>query len=430
MSRLKDLRKKYSQDANYLETLRYKYNGGDPSVTYDPDRPDVGGQPEPWAPDPTVAYDPDRPDVGTYAVKPVTNEDVSYRLESDMKSYRSKLRGLERQLKQPNYQYGSVPVSKGMDPLEYSYRKLALLKQQPSKEEVQKNLNAERAMRQINHNPTDQNAWLTYAANTMNTLDLQKFQTDRAYQKMVKSGHLPEIQSKATLANLTDAFRDQYADHPKAGSALQSLKDWWLRTKGSVDTLSGFLAPAVGGILANQSPIQKEMAGVEDYDTSPEMMQKAQDKAFSTGWEKMQEAGRNREAVTGGDWLNKLIYDVVGVVPDMAATAALAAVTGGAGLIATEGAELSTTALFKQLFSKKALAPTMKALATKLIVSPDTVPLGAKIFSESFQQLAHEGMDKNKAVLTAFANAYGQSLLEAGGINLYLKRVVRQGLRA
>jgi hypothetical protein len=333
-------------------------------------------------------------------ITPVT---IQNRLRKEQEEQNKRLREIEAQQR----------TMTSLNPMAYkaiAEQKQALLRQTPTVENVKKKLVTEQARTSIAANPQDEYAWLTLAANTLDSQSLKQYQLDSAFKKATQDALYGEIQHEQAVSKAKAEIDARFPNDGKLKVIAQSLSDWWLGTKAASNTLQGL----GGGNTYNMRKIESGRVVSQEELLAGEQKAKGQ---LRRGAEQYQQMGINREATVGDDAIKGFLYDFTSFVPDMLTTIVLALATSGTGNVAQMGAK----EIGKKLLSKETRKVAMVELAKRAVISPETLPLGAKIFSQSYQRNLVEGMDDGKAFFTAFINAYGQSVLEGGGVNKAFK---------
>jgi len=333
----------------------------------------------------------------------ITDFDVQQKLKEEQQSQLKRLREIEAKQK-------TMTSSNPMAYKSLSDEKRSLINKPVTADIVKKRLLSDQSKTLLAQNPQDENAWLQFAANTLDQKSLERFQMDPTFKKATQAAVLGEIEYGKRVAQ---AKAEIDAKLPKDGPVkflAQTLSDWVLSTKSTVNTLSGL----AGGNGYNARLIETGRGVSQDALLADQT--KAQGK-LQLGAEQLQQQAINREALTEGDAFKGFMYDFISFVPDMLVTVALSAATGGAG----GAAQLSMKSIGKGILNKETRKASLLALGQKMAVSPETLPLGAKIFAGSYQDNRADGMDEGKAFFVAFINAYGQSVLEKGGVNAAVK---------
>lgn len=196
----------------------------------------------------------------------------------------------------------------------------------------------------------------------------------------------------------------------------EALKAWWESTKGTAKTLMGMMATQdLGrrpgeGLFANT--IDAELA--EREKKGAELMQK--------GAGDFMKSGKIRQnAVAGEDFLTKAQFDVVQNIPDMAISAVLAMTTGGGGTAAKAAASEAAKSVATNVGKKTLLKQLAMKAGKALLVTPETIPLALKSFAMSYQDNLGKGLSEDKALTNALIKAYGEGLLEKGGVQSFIK---------
>ena len=227
----------------------------------------------------------------------------------------------------------------------------------------------------------------------------------------------------------TDAKRhfDQgmgYAIYRTSRNIDDALKSWWETTKGTAQTLAGMALESAGRgyqeiILIEPGSISSAMPVTE----AARLWQTAEGrKIMQKGMESFQKAGEIRErAIAGEDFLTKVQFDIAQNIPDLLISAIIALGTGGTGVAAKEGAKQAAKSVATTAGKKALLKEVAKKAGKALLIAPDTLPLTLKSFASSYQENLAKGWDENKALSNALLKAYGEGLLEKGGLQSFIK---------
>ncbi|MZQ99474.1 MAG: hypothetical protein GT601_17545 [Acidaminobacter sp.] len=326
----------------------------------------------------------------------ITPATIQDRMEKEQEEHNMRLREIEAQQK----------TMTSSNPLAYkdlAEQKQTLLKQAPTPDTVKKKLLVEQARTSIAANPADEDSWLTLAANTLDPQSLKQYQIDTAFKKATQDALYGDIQHEQAVNRARVEIDERFPVDGKLKVIAQSLSDWWLGTKATGNTLAGLAGQ--DGYNARRIETGRSADFVAGRQTAQDQLNR--------GAEQFEQAGINREAVVGEDAIKGFLYDFTSFVPDMLTTIVLAMATGATGTVAQMGAK----EIGKKLLTKETRKLAMVELAKRAVISPETLPLGAKIFSQKYQSNLAEGMDDSKAFFVAFVNAYGQSVLESGGVN-------------
>lgn len=216
------------------------------------------------------------------------------------------------------------------------------------------------------------------------------------------------------------------ADVVKRSVVPAALESWGAESLGTVKTLQGLIQPK-----ENRSAFEQAMDLAEATAKTPESVLYADTERtikMSDGSEvpiripvretTLKEQGAdefNRAteirnlALEGKGLGSQILFDVTKTVPDLVLTSLLAVASGGTGTAAKEGAKMTA----------KTMAQT---IAKKAAVSPETLPLAAKIFAGDYQSVLSQTGDEGRAIAAGLASAWIQSIIEKGGIQDFFKQ--------
>lgn len=326
----------------------------------------------------------------------VTTATIQDRMKQEQAEQNKRLRELEARQK-------TMTSSNPMAYKALSDEKQKLLQQAPTVETTKRKMLSEQARETLAGNPQDEQSWLQYAANTLDPQSLKQFQMDPAFRSATQTAVLGEIDHDKRVSQAKADIDARFPNEGPVKFVAQTLSDWVLGTKATLNTLAG----VAGQDGYNARKI--ETGRTADFTAG----RQTADTQLQRGAEQFQQAGINKEALIGDSMVKRYLYDFISFVPDMLGSIALGVVTGGAGTVGT----LSAKQIGQQLLKKETRKVAVVELAKRMVVNPSTVPIGAKIFSQSYQGNLAEGMPDDKAFFVAFVNAYGQSVLEGGGLN-------------
>jgi predicted RNA methylase len=242
---------------------------------------------------------------------------------------------------------------------------------------------------------------------------------DYIYNKLenLNNGEPMTITLEEALSSpvFTDAKKhfDRYIDfgmYRTSRNAGDALKAWWETTKGTGQTLAGMALEALGATLPDEEMDTVEWSAIEGK------------KLRQKGAESFQKAGQIREeAIKGEGFLTKVHFDIVQNIPDLLISAIIALGTGGTGAVAKEGAKQAAKSVATTAGKKFLLKEVAKKAGKALLIAPDTLPLALKSYASSYQENIAKGWDEDKAISNALLKAYGEGLLEKGGLQSFIK---------